>query len=377
MGKLKDRKIRAKTKRKPAERSQMLKSISIQGFRGIDRLRIDGLAPLTVLIGDNGAGKSTVLEAAFALYGRLMPSWVLSLQARRGMLSFSNEGPSYLGLFYGSSESGPAVISGRTADSTEYRLEIERQPIGTQAITVGVREQAASSEMPTQVPSLRLRASKNGEEEGSSELIWKFTPPNQGEVQIRNGRNERPYALLQPPSDGALSHDDRERFGDARETGLDAQVLELVQQVDSRIEDIEFLQTSRSQYFRAKLKDGATLPLGMLGGGVVNIFRMAINLAFVKDGLLAIDEVENGIYHRRLPDCFKALLAARKQLNTQLMLATHSFEALTAILQAAEEQDVKQLAVVHLRRDDAGVVRATVIRGVDAIASLKQGYDLR
>lgn len=41
----------------------MITSIEIQGLRGIRGGKIEGLAPVTVLIGPNGCGKTTVLEA--------------------------------------------------------------------------------------------------------------------------------------------------------------------------------------------------------------------------------------------------------------------------------------------------------------------------
>jgi predicted ATPase len=41
----------------------MLKSLEIERLRGIRQGRIDDFAPLSVLVGQNGSGKSTVLDA--------------------------------------------------------------------------------------------------------------------------------------------------------------------------------------------------------------------------------------------------------------------------------------------------------------------------
>jgi AAA15 family ATPase/GTPase len=41
----------------------MIQSISINGLRGIAKGEIEGFAPLTILVGPNSSGKSTILDA--------------------------------------------------------------------------------------------------------------------------------------------------------------------------------------------------------------------------------------------------------------------------------------------------------------------------
>lgn len=174
-----------------------------------------------------------------------------------------------------------------------------------------------------------------------------------------------------------MGDDDKTRYGDLEETDRSEGVLQLLREIDPRVEDVRFLQTSRTEYFRATLRNGQKLPLGMLGDGAVHVFRTAMDLADVEDGFLAIDEVENGIYFHRMPAVFAALVRARKRVGAQLMLATHSAEALKSLVKAAMDHDPDNLAVVHLRRetDDSG--RATVFSAKDAHRSVELGYELR
>ena len=92
---------------------------------------------------------------------------------------------------------------------------------------------------------------------------------------------------------------------------------------------------------------------------------------------MGIDEVENGIHHSVLADVFKVLIRCASQDRTQLMLTTHSAEALTAISGAVTEADKQAIGVVHLHRDEKDTVRANVFAGADAIASIQLGYELR
>ena len=357
-----------------------LTQISIRGFRGIRELEVDGLAPLTVFTGDNGAGKSTLLEAVFAVYGRTTPVWIPGAQARRGFARVSRQGPSYLGLFYGLSEEGQAKISARAEDGSAFRLEIQRTTVGPHAVILepnsgGSFNQSDLADAVRAAP-VEFRAFRDDVEENKSSLEWTFTPPNRWEMQARGAKPGRlPAAFLLSGED--FDEGDSGRFGDVREAGRDTDVIDVLRTIDPRVEQIEYLETSKAQYFRATLQDGRALPLGMLGGGLVTAFRHALALAFVERGLVAIDEVGAGIHYRRLPDYFRGLLTPCKRLGAQLVLTTHSFEALVALVHAATELDPDRFAVVHLRRDDKDQVRATVIPGEKARSAVDHGYDLR
>jgi chromosome segregation ATPase len=49
----------------PANRYQMIDSIEINNFRCFKKLRIKDCAPINVIVGENGAGKTALLEAVF------------------------------------------------------------------------------------------------------------------------------------------------------------------------------------------------------------------------------------------------------------------------------------------------------------------------
>ncbi len=71
-------------------------------------------------------------------------------------------------------------------------------------------------------------------------------------------------------------------------------------------------------------------PLTSLGDGMNRLFRIIIAAMDAKDGMLLIDELENGIHYTVLPKLFELLSTLAKDHNIQIFATTHSFDALKA-----------------------------------------------
>ena len=76
------------------------------------------------------------------------------------------------------------------------------------------------------------------------------------------------------------------------------------------------------------------VPLSAMGEGMTQIARLVLAIASVPDGVVLVDEVENGIHHSVLPDVWRAIDEAAKQFHTQIFATTHSFECIEAAHQA-------------------------------------------
>src|ERR1700685_2837770 len=62
----------------------MINSIEIDGYRGFDRLEMNDLGLVNLLVGGNNSGKTTVLEAIHLLTSKGDPSTIWQLLWRRG-----------------------------------------------------------------------------------------------------------------------------------------------------------------------------------------------------------------------------------------------------------------------------------------------------
>ncbi len=352
----------------------MLQTLHIKNFRGIRNLEISDLAPVTVFTGENGAGKTTVLEAALAICGRENPVWIGNLQAHRGFNVVTQKGPNCSGLFHGFSDTGTASISAKFSDGKTHRLELERTETG--AIVVDTEQSSSSTGTESPTRNLICSVYEGNKLKRTIPLILKINQQNQATLHAEGGKAEEPYSVLVHPTDRAAGAEEQKRFGQLVLEGHRSLMVNALRLFDKQIADIQFISTSKGDYFVVE-RDGKIVPLGLLGGGINALFRFIVNVNFARGGFIGIDEVENGFHHSLHREVFVILFEVAKSNNAQLFITTHSAEALRALVDAATKTEEDDFGVVHLRREKDDAIFAKVFREQDALASLDLGYELR
>jgi hypothetical protein len=353
----------------------MFTTLTIEGFRGIKRLKLENLAPITLFTGDNGAGKSTVLEAALALCGRFNPQWILNLQAHRGFEMWTqDEGPNYSGLFAEFSDIGEATVAGKDESGSLKKVVIERDD-ATASVVARASRASLSTDLRITAPVLSVKAYEGTEIANESKLNW-IAEAGKSRLEITGQRKSQHEALLHHPGTRTAGSEEEVRFGEASASGRANEIVKALSVFDPQIEKIEYVRTRKGQYFLAHRKDGPA-PLGLLGGGINNIFMYFVDLDATRGGWLGIDEIDNGIHYKHLPKIVRMLVDGAVDSQTQLMMSTHSHEAVKALVSAGEERMYDAVGVVHLQREPDGQIVATQFRGKDLAASVDLGYELR
>ncbi|MDI6791627.1 MAG: AAA family ATPase [bacterium] len=72
------------------------------------------------------------------------------------------------------------------------------------------------------------------------------------------------------------------------------------------------------------------IPVAYMGEGVSRLLSIILAIATSGDGIVIIDECENGIHYSAMPKIWEAIALAARENNCQVIGTTHSYECLEA-----------------------------------------------
>jgi len=79
------------------------------------------------------------------------------------------------------------------------------------------------------------------------------------------------------------------------------------------------------------------VPLRSYGDGLNRLFGIVLSLVNAKDGLLLVDEFENGMHYTVQLDAWRAVFRLAKKLDVQVFATSHSWDSIEAFQMAASE----------------------------------------
>ena len=113
-----------------------------------------------------------------------------------------------------------------------------------------------------------------------------------------------------------------------------AEVVKILQLVAPHVRDITL--TEDKQDILAVLEDKQDISAASLGAGARKLLSLALVFHCGRGGLFLLDELTVGWHHSVLVDMWRMIFRACKERGHQVIATTHSYDAITAFVEAAE-----------------------------------------
>lgn len=390
----------------PSMKKKRLDSLRIERFRQIRELSIPELGHVNLVVGGNNSGKSTLLDALRFYAAKAAPSLLEDLLHEHGEIQSLNplEGliPSQAlrSLFHGRkfpTRDGEAIYVGSTDEAQFVRLEhiyqildefIDKDDEGNEstrrrfkrAFKIGDEDSLAAADV---VDFVSIEG--GAREVHRIRLADLFAEDGRGARY--EGRVDKVPCVLVPPDvpgyQGLAEIWDEIVLTDGENIALSS-----LRMIEPQTQGLAFTKarvansdraSERMRVARIRLAgtDGP-LPLRAMGDGMARVLQLILSALRAGDGLLLVDEFENGLHYSVQAKVWEMLFSLAQTKGLQIFATTHSNDCVRAFSQVAlanTEVDGKLLKLERMP-DDGRTVVATL--GEDDLSNLLDaGIDVR
>lgn len=347
----------------------MYKSFAVRQFRLFKEFRIEGFQRVNLITGRNNVGKTSLLEALFLHCGAVNVNLPFTIEALRGVTQFQGSLDEALSGLFNEFDSKPTIELEGTDQLDIKRVcrlrivpaptiiqpgEAEAPPAaGAQAIEITFYD-------PLRPDPLSTRAVL---EKGKLRLEPAPIPPLY------------PGFFLSPRS--ADHKSDAEKFSEIVKTvGEEQKLLDAFRVIESAIKAVRLLSHGGVTMIHVDVGLPHFLPLPYAGEGMVRLAAILVAIANAQNGVVFIDEFENGVHYSILGKMWEATASFAERFNTQLFLTTHSAECVRSAHEVFAQREYA-FKLFRLQRESDRTVSAKAFSRDAIEAALKTDLELR
>ena len=323
------------------EMSNILNNLSIENFRGIQKLDITDMRRLVLLSGNNNVGKSSVLEAVFFLMDHLSPISFNHLNGFRGFSTPINGVDLWEPLFFQMNPDNTIRIKA-TRGKDKLSLSYKKDDSYIPAINRGLPQNVAGSFQASAKSNYTLRFDFTVEGSVEYSETGHFTTSENGTLrEIAGDTDDKQLMRLTYTSfvNNNFVRTDRailDRMGKAEINGEKEKLIGFLQRIDPSISDIVTLSINGipQLYINTNKK---LLPVQFSGDGINKLLYIVLSIMDAKNGILLIDEIDTGFHFSMYKDLWKIVSDVSRDYNCQVVASTHSYENIAGAVEGVKD----------------------------------------
>jgi len=371
----------------------MIHEILIENFRCFSKAVVQDLALINVIVGSNAAGKTAFLESIFLgacgtldVFGRLR-QWrglgnTAAIPINPGMplqnMNLLNAQAQYKSIvrdFSNNNNDKPLSISLIGDDKTTRELQIIRDYTNTPEYLLGTGAPSGSgSYNPPRDPNISVTFT--GDHQTAS---YRLTPS--GTYHAIKNQTVKPINIFivpssfpaVSPSEPAIKLSELNRRGEEKK--LLATVSDIFPEITNLSVGVEDNNVSVIYCNIPGDPNNRKLPALMISSGISKILSILLSIATTGNGIVLIDEIENGLYYETQKKIWNAIYTFAITYKTQIFVTTHSEESLRSLMLTIKGNE-DQFRLIRLEQK-AGHRHIRIFKGENFEAALESGYEVR
>lgn len=334
----------------------MISGLEIKGFRGIREGKVENLTPLVILVGPNGGGKSTLLDALLiGSIGDPGAGIVRVIKRHRG----TKEGARW--LLYRGGGSGHAKIS-VSSPAIGRRVGLMPSLSGPGNIRYDVDLESPTGNITSVGGTSEIWDRGNGNYEPAGPLAGIDRPvPEDSEIRLVEPYETLSLTPLHTLHTRTVTHGQRDA------------VRGIMSPVVPGLVELQILTEGESPILHFVFSE-YSVPVAIAGDGVRSLTRLCLELAVGPRGTVLLEEPEIHQHPKAIRQTARAIVAAVRR-DIQVVLTTHSLELIDALLNESSPEELKDKVSLYRTLLSDGLLRSHRHSGDEAIFARSQIED--
>lgn len=333
----------------------MIEKIKISKFKIFKTLTLDDLHQITLVSGKNNVGKSTLLESIFFSNCYFNADSFIIINNIRGATNSlrTDIWKSFINVYSGISSFEIEKVENGIKKNIAVELVDNKNVIAHSFLDNMNFVDAQLSEKTNDNRSITHQLSISASDEENEDTLQYFVKFD-GQIQtVSNSSSDNPlrnctYTNFITSKSVINQPVLAEMLGRLEMEGKSNYVLKALQLLDPEIIGIKtFVQNGGIRIY-ASMNNGRSMPIDNMGDGICKLFVICISILSNPDGLILVDEMENGFHYSAHKKIWEAIYEAAKISNVQVIATTHSYECIKGASEAMEESS----DFVYIRLDN-------------------------
>lgn len=329
----------------------MFKKVSVYNFKSLHKVEHVNLSRVTLIGGKNNSGKSSLIEAIFLYLDRRNVDLLIRQLGWRGINNVPVD-PDVIWAPFFYNYDLKKTISIATVDDfkQEGSLSLKYIPEYTSQTPLFQGNIAHLNNQTTTISkALQIKHVYNNLEDEKSNIL--IDARGMGMVKEKDNGNMNISAVFFP-SRQRFDNDDADRLGKVDLKQSQEDVIGILRIFEPTLKRLISIKLGLHIVIHAELGNNKIVPVGLLGDGFCRALSIILAIATNPNGIVMVDEIENGIHYSMLESVWESLYIALKIFNSQIIATTHSYELIKSAVKQSFESNFTELSYVRLSKKE-------------------------
>jgi ATP binding protein len=350
--------------------SDYIESLSIENYRGIDKLEIDNLKKFNIFVGDNSSCKTTVMEAIYSAIEYVSNGLIITANSRGMQVTYNN----IYSFFYNADiRNDIKFILNKeiiTRISKKEKNNIQNENLASNSGNISINFMDSERKL-----LYNISKEKNNKKimdidvmiDNFSQLFPNYRIPM---TLYNESIDDRKCVWITPLS--KYQNEKAQVIKKLIENKKKKELIEIINIIESDVDDIV---SDGFEISLSKANSKKMLPLSSFGNGLSSIIGIMANIAMENVKTIFIDEIEDGIHYLNYSKFCEILIKISKIKNIQIFMTNHSKEFLESFYNKLENEN-EEVTLYRFQRKN-NEIKKIFYSKEEIKYAIKEGWDIR